>query len=488
MKHLFIIACLIAAASAKADQEIQGDFLIKFKPGRMQLMEFQSLTEGEGGAVEVLNEQWVRVKASPELLTEINSENVLKELNNNPAIEYAQPNYSLGLIEDYKSNDPLIRKIAEKMLNGQVVEEFLPQGFFGTQNVFNSTATVAKKDPELPSGNVPMIFGQDPQRSKQWNMKSISADKAWQSANGNKKVVVAVIDTGVDYTHEDLVANMWQNPNPKNGDMVGYDFVDNDNRPYDRSKATWQIVLTGGNPGHGTHCAGVIAAAANNSKGLVGVAPNVSIMALRFLGEKGQGSTAGAIKAINYAVENGAKILSNSWGSSGPSAPGSNPALEEAITEAMKKDVLFVAAAGNGRGGKGYDNDTDPKPGVPASYAIDNIISVAAIDQNDQLGKFSNFGAKTVHVGAPGVKVLSTIVGSRYSDTVVNLGFKKITWDGTSMATPHVAGAAAQVWAAHPEYTALDVKNALLNNVDKLPALAGKTVTGGKINVAKAVR
>ncbi|MBK9293034.1 MAG: S8 family serine peptidase [Oligoflexia bacterium] len=477
-KHILFSFLILAFASAHADQQIKGDFLIKFKPGKMQLMQFQSLTEGSEGKIDVIDNQWLHVKVAEENLSEINSDNVLNELNSHPDIEYAQPNYMLGLIEDYQSDDPTLRKIAEKMLSGQVVEEFLPQSL---------NSMLAIKDPAVPSPHAPMVFGKDPLLSKQWSMKSISADQAWQKTKGSKDIVVAVIDTGVDYTHEDLKANLWRSPKDQN--VVGWDFVDNDSKPYDIAKSTWQIVLSGGNPGHGTHCAGMVGASANNGKGIVGVSPNVSLMVLRFLNEKGQGTTADAVKAINYAVENGANILSNSWGSAGENPNENNQALKDAITNALNKNVLFVAAAGNGRGGKGYNNDTDARPSYPATYPMANIISVAAIDKNDQLGKFSNFGAKTVHVGAPGVQILSTVASKKkYSDTVVNLGFQKITWDGTSMATPHVAGAAAQVWAAHPEYTVLDVKNALLNNVDKIAALEGKTVSGGKINVAKALK
>lgn len=297
-------------------------------------------------------------------------------------------------------------------------------------------------------------------------MLNIGAQEAWSVTKGNPEMVVAVIDTGVDYTHEDLMPNLWRNPKeiPNNGidddkngyidDVIGWDFVSNDNKPFDLAVEPLQLIQ-GGNPGHGTHCAGNVAARSDSGIGIAGVAPSVSIMSLRFISDKGEGNTADAIKAIRYAVDNGAKVLSNSWGSEGdnPQEDIENKALKETILFAQDRGVLFVAAAGNGHNGVGYDNDTDPNPGFPASYSMDNIISVAALDEQDHLGSFSNWGLRTVDIGAPGVKVFSTTVGGKYSDVVLDMYGFKATWDGTSMATPHVAGAAALFWSAHPEKT-----------------------------------
>jgi subtilisin family serine protease len=208
------------------------------------------------------------------------------------------------------------------------------------------------------------------------------------------------------------------------------------------------------------------------------------------LSEKGEGDTAGAIKAIDYAVKNGAKVLSNSWGSEGddPAEGATNQALKDAIRAAQGAGVLFIAAAGNGHQGVGYDNDTDAKPGVPASYDGENIISVAALDSADALGAFSNWGAKTVDIGAPGVKVFSTTVGTHYSDTVIDMFGIVATWDGTSMATPHVAGAAALYWSKHPEATWRQVRDAIYASAKPVASLAGKSTTGGKLNVEALMR
>ena len=317
--------------------------------------------------------------------------------------------------------------------------------------------------------------------------------------NRGNKIIVAIIDTGVDYTHEDLVGNMWRNPkeipdnqidDDKNGyidDIIGWDFISNDNKPYDLAATNVMDLLNGGNPGHGTHCAGNVAAVGNNSKGVTGVAPNAQIMALRFIGGEG-GTTADAVKAIKYAVDNGAKVLSNSWGSEGddPADAAGNLALQEIIKYAQDKNVLFIAAAGNGHQGVGYDNDSDPKPGIPASYKIDNIVSVAAVDSTYHLGAFSNWGAKTVHIAAPGVKVFSTTVGSKYSDVVIDI--LGANWDGTSMACPHVAGAAALYWSIHPEKNWHDVKMALLNSAKPISAAQGKMVSNGKLNIESLMK
>jgi subtilisin family serine protease len=244
-------------------------------------------------------------------------------------------------------------------------------------------------------------------------------------------------------------------------------------------------MMNGGNPGHGTHCAGNVAARADNGKGIAGVAPGVRIMPLRFISEKGQGTTADAVKAINYGVKMGAKVMSNSWGSEGDDGDADSQALKDTITNAMNHGVLFVAAAGNGHNGVGYDNDHDAKPGVPASYTMDNIISVAAIDVNGALGSFSNWGATSVDIAAPGVKVFSTVTSSqKYSDTVIDIpGLITATWDGTSMATPHVAGAAALYLSINPGADWRKAKEAILASAKKNPALAGKMVSGGQLDV-----
>lgn len=350
----------------------------------------------------------------------------------------------------------------------------------------------------------------DPKFDKQWGMKDIGAPNIWRNLSLKSDIIVAVIDTGVDYNHEDLAPNMWKNPGETglddqgrdkatngvdddgNGyidDVYGWDFSGKDNDPMDETSTLLEMLFGGGNPGHGTHCAGNVAAKGFNGKGIIGVHPSAKIMAVRFISKKGQGTTADAILSIKYAVDNGAKVLSNSWGSEGEdSDEAENQALRDAVQYAEDHDVLFIAAAGNGHQGVGYDNDTDPKPGYPASYDMETIVSVAAIDVNDNLGKFSNWGKTTVDIAAPGVKVYSTVPSNVYSDTVLDLFGTKVHWDGTSMATPHVAGAAALYWALHPEKNFREVKDALINSAKKVSHLKDKLYSGGKLNVTNLLK
>ncbi|UOF01132.1 S8 family peptidase [Bdellovibrio reynosensis] len=461
---LFLGMTVISLSFGAQANSKKQDLLIKLAPG---VMEFQM----QGAKVEKLNDSWVRVQTSSKVS--------VQSLEKNPAVEYVQPNYKITLIEDYKIQDPLRRAALAKMLSRN------PQ-----------FVSLARPDnPAIPDAPQ-SVSGADPLFNKQWGMLDIGVVEAWKVTRGNPEMVVAVIDTGVDYTHEDLLPNMWRNPkeiannnidDDNNGyvdDIVGWDFVTNDNKPYDLSFDSINQLFKGGNPGHGTHVAGCVAAAGNNSKGVAGVAPNVKIMALRFIAERGGGTTADAIKSITYAVDNGAKVMNNSWGSEGeePGAP-ENKALRDAVQYAQDKGVLFIAAAGNGHKGVGYDNDTDKLPAYPASYDHDIIISVAALDVKDQLGSFSNWGARGVDIGAPGVKVFSTTVGNNYSDTVIDKFGIKATWDGTSMAAPHVAGAAALYWSANPTKSWQDVKAALLGSVKKVNSLANKSVSGGKLDV-----
>ncbi len=298
----------------------------------------------------------------------------------------------------------------------------------------------------------------------------IRAVDAWQRTTGNRSVIVAVIDTGVDYLHPDLQANMWRNPREtRNGrDDDGNGFIDDIHGI--------NAIRMNGDPmdddNHGTHVAGTIGAQANGGGPHVGVAWDVQIMALKFLGPNG-GFVSDAITCIDYATREGAHIMNNSWGGGGFSS-----ALLQAITEARNAGVLFVAAAGN----SGSNNDFQPS--YPASYDVDNIISVAAMNRNDRRASFSNYGARSVQIGAPGEAIYSCLVGNRYG-----------TFDGTSMAAPHVAGVAALVYANLPgnpvplpsQENMREVRQRILNTARPVAAMAGLVSTGGMVDAAAAV-
>jgi len=303
----------------------------------------------------------------------------------------------------------------------------------------------------------------------------IDAPEAWDVTTGSSSVVVAVVDSGVQYTHPDLAANMWRNP----GEVAG-DNVDNDGNGYRDDVHGWNFVSNTGNPmddnGHGTHVAGIIAAAGNNAAGVTGTSWNSKVMALKFLGSAGTGSTANAIKALDYArLMKGTygvnvRVINNSWGGGGFSQT-----LQNAIARTETGGMLFVAAAGNG-GSDGVGDNNDAVPVYPPSSTSANVVAVAATDRNDALGTFSNYGATSVDLAAPGVDVASTYTGSGYSYL-----------SGTSMATPYVSGVAALAFGLRPASTYQQVKDALLNGVDKVAGLTGKVLTGGRLNARKTL-
>jgi len=292
----------------------------------------------------------------------------------------------------------------------------------------------------------------------------IDAPEAWDIQTGNQNTVIGVIDSGVDYTHPDLVENIWTNP----GETAG-DGIDNDNNGYIDDVRGWDFAYNDNDPmdvdGHGTHVSGTIAAKGNNSVGVIGVAWKAQIMPLKFLDDSGSGSISNAILALNYATAKGVKLTNNSW------AGGLySQALYDAIKTAEEKGALFIAAAGNS------SQNTDIRPTYPASYNLPNIISVASTTHNDGLSSFSNYGRTTVDLGAPGSEIYSTTPGGNYD-----------TYSGTSMASPHVTGAAALVWSQNPSWTAQQVKNRLLETTDPLAALRFKTVSKGRLNIHKAL-
>ncbi|HEV3060526.1 MAG TPA: S8 family serine peptidase [Vicinamibacterales bacterium] len=360
---------------------------------------------------------------------------LLSLLSTRGDVEYAEPNFIVRATS--LPNDP-----------------FFPQlwGLFNTGQMVNGASGVAGAD--------------------------INVTSAWDVTPGSKANVVAIIDTGVDYTHPDLANNIWSAPANFSVTIAG--------RKITCMAGTHGFkTITNVTPPiltcdplddhfHGTHVSGTVGAVGNNALGVVGVNQVASIMGIKFLDATGSGTNADAINAIEFAIQAKAafsasgqanvRVLSNSWGG-GPFSQ----ALVDEINKANADNMLFVAAAGN----NGTNNDTTPE--YPASFNAPNIVAVAATDSTDSLASFSNYGPSSVHLGAPGVSILSTYPGGNYAFL-----------DGTSMATPHVSGAAALLLSLCNLSTAA-LKTSLLNNVQPIPALAGKTITGGRLNVYHAL-
>ena len=402
------------------------EILVKFKSGVSQAA-IEQLTAERNDRVEDRIENAAGWEAIDDF-DNADAATLVKEYQQLPEVEYAEPNYEINLEEE--TAEPLV--------------------------------------PILPH---------DPQFNDQWALANsgqrggkkgadISATLAWAKTTGSENVVVAVLDTGVDYNHEDLTENMWRRPekmDPYRDNELGT--IDDENG---------FNAIDGTDPmddnGHGTHCAGIIGAEGENNLGIAGVNWKVQIMPLKFMNAGGSGSTKDAIEAINYVIDRkragvNVRVISASWGSTQKSR-----ALGDVIRKAYENDILFVAAAGN----SSVDNDRNPH--YPSSFDVPNVVSVAALDRHDALASFSNYGAKSVAIAAPGVDILSTWLGNEYEEK-----------SGTSMATPVVSGVAALILADHPQMSVDELKKKLLASTDPIVALKGKTVTSGRINAAKAL-
>jgi subtilisin family serine protease len=288
----------------------------------------------------------------------------------------------------------------------------------------------------------------------------VDAPEAWEVATGEPAVAVAIVDSGMSRSHPDLVPNVWANAGETGGGRQS-NRIDDDRNGYVDDSAGWDWVESDPDPsdlnGHGTHVAGTVAARGDNGTGVTGVAWRAGLMALRVLDEDGSGTVADAIAAYAYAGGEGARVLNASLG---------GPSFSRSEYDAIRSipGVLFVAAAGN----DGRNNDVVPQ--YPCNFELPNVVCVAATGQRDGLAGFSNYGARTVDLAAPGSTILSTWPGGyAYSS-------------GTSMATPHVSGVAALAFTHRPGATAESVKGALLAGADVLPSLTGRTLTSGRLN------
>lgn len=426
--YLMALAVLLASLAASlaatgpttnhvSQPFVKDDVIVVFKPGVAE--QDQDAVEQQHGdqaarKLKGINARLIKVHGNRSV------ENAIQEYQKDERVLYAEPNYIVHAME-------------------QIPDDGYFQGYlWGLKN----TGQTIQGTTGTPGADIKATF-------------------AWDTGTGSPNIVVGVVDTGIDYTHADLAGNVWVNPGNLGigaAGSHGYSAITGTDDPMD-------------DHGHGTHVSGTIGAKGNNATGVVGVNWTTSIMGLKFLSASGNGTIADAITAIDYAVaakrDHGVnvRVLNNSWGGGGYSQ-----ALLSEINVAGDNDILFVVAAGN----SGSDNDLYPT--YPASYNTANMIVVAATDNRDLLASFSNYGANSVHLGAPGVDVVSTWPGDSYAYA-----------SGTSMATPHVTGAAALILGRG--YLPFDgLKSEILTHVDKIPSLNGKTTTGGRLNVFQAIQ
>lgn len=375
------------------------------------------------------------------------SSQALVALNSDPAVAYAEPNYQVT-IDEY---------------TGQHAEKY--------------TGNSRKIDPQY---QVNFAHPNDPSFRKLWGLHNtgqtrgredadIDAPEAWTITTGSKNIVVGVIDTGIDYTHEDLIDNMWVNPNEIPGDNI-----DNDNNGYVDDIHGINAIDDTGDPmddhSHGTHVAGTIGAASDNNIGITGVNHHTSMIGCKFLAASGSGSIGNAIKCLDYYIGlklsgTDIRLTNNSWGGGSYSQ-----AMEDALIRAHQAGLLFVSSAGNA----GSNNDNGAH--YPSSYQVDSVLAVASTTHVDGLSSFSNYGKTTVDLGAPGSDIYSTMPNNGYASK-----------SGTSMASPHAAGAAALLLASNPGLTHMEVKSLLMSTGDTLSQLENSTVSGKRINLANAV-
>ncbi len=360
------------------------------------------------------------------------------------------------------------RGAAMRLLRSNPAVEYVEQNWIYTGQPTSS-------DPYFTNGSLWGMYGRTTDPSNRFGSNAAAAWAAGQTGSG--KVFVGVIDEGVQVSHPDLTRRVRNPGETSNGvdddgngyvdDVYGWDFSGDNKSVYDGGQA-------GDADDHGTHVAGTIGAK-SNSAGVVGVNWNVRMISAKFLTDNG-GTTSDAVQAVDYftdlKVNRGVNVVAtnNSW-----SGAGYSQALRDAIQRANRAGILFVAAAGNG-GGDGIGDDIDSLPSYPASYSNSNVVSVAAITRSGGLASFSNYGATSVDLGAPGVGIVSTTAYDEYTN-----------YSGTSMATPHVTGAAALYAAAHPGASARTIKNALLSGAVATDSLSGRTVTGGRLNVKAAL-
>ncbi|MCA9791016.1 MAG: S8 family serine peptidase [Candidatus Eremiobacteraeota bacterium] len=449
-----------AAAAAAAAVSAEPADQAAISSGRVDLAAVLKATAREAASLE----QKLPAHMPGELLVKTPSGMALE------SIELLAADYGATVIEKFQVPDKM-----KAAFGGELVQLKLPANLSVAQAMaaMNKDERViyaecnAKRellgDPVTPNDLDPALWGLNNTGQDGGTADAdIDAPEAWALTHGSRSgPVIAVIDTGVDYNHQDLAANIWTNPNEIAGDGI-----DNDGNGVIDDVHGYNATNDSGDPmddnDHGSHCSGTIAGRGNNGEGVVGVNWNAQVMGVKFLTGSGSGTLADAIKGVMYASQNGARITSNSWGGG-----GFNQALKDALAASP---ALHIFAAGN------ESNDDDRRPTYPSAFDLDNIVSVAATDHNDQLASFSNYGATTVDLAAPGVDILSSTPGGNYQ-----------SFSGTSMATPHVAGVAGLIVSQFPEISNEELKSRLMNSVDKKPQLEGRVASGGRLNAFNAL-
>jgi len=431
---IFLLACSVPAFSQDTKElgYVPGELLVKFRPGVSRHLARATHRSFGSRTIKRFRRITIDHIKIPELWS---VEEAISVYMLDPDVEYAEPNYIRRAF--LMPNDPDFGKLWGLHNTGQEVN-----GTSGTEDA------------------------------------DIDAPEVWDTQTGSSSVVIALIDTGSDWNHEDLLDNIWNNSAeiPDNGidddenryvdDIRGWDFVNGDNDPDDDNDAEEYY--------HGSHVSGIVASKGNNGVGITGVCWSASIMPLKMLDANGYGSVAHEIEAIIYAIDNGAKIINVSLGGSGYSS-GEYAAIESA----RDGGLLFVAAAGNegyGNQESGWDNDVAGQEIYPAGYDLDNIVAVAASDYNDDLALWSNYGPTSVDVAAPGADIYSTKAGDSYQYL-----------SGSSMASPHVSGLAALVWAEDESLTYRQVRDRILNGVDVIATMSGKVLMSGRINAYNSI-
>jgi len=441
MTKFRLISVLALGFAAKAwaipyAPHVPGELIVKLKVDQNKNVQRAFLSYG-AEIKQRLRSKLVLVRVSGEKsLT-----GMISTLSQNKLIDYAEPNFIYSVVQ------PAAEQTLDDLL---------------APLKYNDSAAYTPNDPKYAElWGMHNTGSNDPSGAQGVAGADISAQQAWEITRGNRSVKIAVIDTGIDYTHPDLAENIWVNEAEKNGkagvdddgngyvdDIHGYDFANDDADPIDGHS-------------HGTHCAGTIGAVHNNAQGVAGVMAEVSLVAVKFLSDAGSGTTANAIRSIDYATSLNVDIMSNSWGGGGRSQ-----ALFEAIQRASDKGIIFAAAAGNS------STNNDSRPHYPSNYATANMVSVAAHASNDELASFSCFGRNTVHIAAPGHKITSCIKNGGYG-----------TYSGTSMATPHVAGAVGLLLAHTGRMDHAIFKERLLKTSVPVRSYRGKMQANGRLNV-----